>query len=418
MRAMIAESRSIRHSVTWRFSVFALVLSLIYSLLIIFVAFIVEDQVIENLLETEAKYMQTYFSMNEDLPAPTLDFVSIYPSLDDAAKSLPGKIEVTGRDEEIFVDGPLHYHIKKITLKHGSKSRSIVMLAEVGNLLSVSRLSAEIIALFAFILLLGLLLAVWQALTLANKTTQPISALANSVAQLASKRASNTIKVAPTDNEIVYLSTVIDSVFFKLEQSLDREQAFTQDVSHELRTPLTVVQNTLSLIEQRGWRKGDQDALVYATDKMQTTINTLLIMAREGACYSEEIPLRPILEQTILNNFQRLEAASIRVSLHVDEKVVLVGNADLITLIVVNLLENTIAHSPHCELSISANPDNLIFKNTLSKSTCDGPAQHKHGGSGLGLILVKRMAEQMKWEMKVISDADYFCVSFFIKPSP
>jgi signal transduction histidine kinase len=415
---MITESKSIRHSVTWRFSLFALVLSLIYSLLIIFVAFIVEDQVIENLLETEAKYMQTYFSMNEDLPAPTLDFVSIFPSIDAAAKSLPGKIEITSRDEEVFVDGPLHYHIKKITLIHGGKSRSIVMLAEVGNLLSVSRLSAEIMALFAFILLLGLLLAVWQALTLASKTTQPISTLANSVAHLASKRASNSINVAPTSNEIVYLSAVINSVFSKLEQSLNREQAFTQDVSHELRTPLTVVKNTLSLIEQRGWQKGDQDALVYATDKMQTTINTLLIMAREGACFTEEIPLRPVLEQTILNNFQRLEDANIRVSLNVDEKVTLVGNVDLITLIVVNLLENTIEHSPHCELLISANSENIVFKNTLSKSSLDDSAQHKYGGSGLGLVLVKRMAEQMKWEIEVISDANYFCVSFLFESLP
>lgn len=409
---MKAESRSIRQSVIWRFSIFALSLSLIYSMLIIFVAFVVEDQVIENLLETEAQHLKTHYSNTHELPESNLAFVRVYSSLGEAAKSLPGNVEIANNDEEVFVDGPAHYHVKKIIVTYKGESRSFVMLAEVGNLLSVSRLSKEIVALFLLILLLGLLLAVWQAYTLAKNTTQPIVALAKNVAHLANKSASKAIRVEPVNNEIVYLSAVIDLVFSNLEQSLGRERAFTQDVSHELRTPLTVFQNTLALITQRGWQATDQGALLYATDKMQMTINTLLIMAREGAYTIQNVPLRPIIEQTVLNCYQRLEEADIQVSIDVEDRLALLGNKDLLNLIVVNLLENTLQHSSGCELTIMARSTTVIFKNTQTSKVNSDSTQNMH--SGLGLVLVKRMADQMKWQTQVTSTEEYFSVSFLI----
>lgn len=413
----MSPNSSIRKTTIRRFCLFALLLSTFYSAMVVLVAFAVEDEVVDNLLSKEVNYVQRYYSKNGVVPEPYFDFVSYFDSLESLKSALPNGTEVQLNNTEIFVPGPKHYHLRIVLPNKNplsknqhtnSQNKSFFMLAEVGDLLSVSKLSAEISLLFVGVLILGLTLAVWQAYILASNTTKPISSLAKKVADLADNSASKHAKVRHQTNEVAYLSAIIESVFSNLEKTLIRERNFTQNVSHELRTPLTIFQNTLSLIKQRDWLATDKTTLSYAAEKMQSTIDTLLIMAREEGSQLGMIKIRPIIENSLLTHYQSLEIAKVETTVEVDDELVVSANADLVGLIVQNVLGNVVRHAPSCRLTISANSTNLVFRNTKSELTQDQPSDSIESDSGLGLLLIKRMAEQMQWQIQITDDDQQF----------
>lgn len=84
--------------------------------------------------------------------------------------------------------------------------------------------------------------------------------------------------------EIDQAATALDATASRLGRLVARERAFTSDASHQLRTPLTglrlQLENALALPPgERGEALGDALA---ATERLETTINDLLTLAREA----------------------------------------------------------------------------------------------------------------------------------------
>lgn len=404
------KQKSIRRTTIKRFCIFALFIAIFYSATIILVAFVVEDQVIENLLDTEETYLNQQYEINSTLPTPNLKFVSYHLTLASLNKRLPTGIDVILPANEIFVPGPRHYHIRQID--GTGNIPTIYMLAEVGQLLTVSKLSINIIVLFSGVLVFGLFLAIWQAYKLASNTVKPITLLTRKVAGITKQSSSRLAQVAYQENEVEYLSAVIEGVFDNLEKTLARETRFTQDVSHELRTPLTIFNNTLELIEQREWRAGDLNTLRFATEKMQSTIDTLFLMARDEALTVDTINVRALLEDNLVNHYSSLETANIEYSIEIADDATLLANTSLFNLLVQNLLGNTIRHAPNQKLTITLNDTELSFSNTKTSTSHVNVSSEAQSYSGLGLLLVKRMAQQMSWEAQISNSPNKFEIVF------
>jgi signal transduction histidine kinase len=83
----------------------------------------------------------------------------------------------------------------------------------------------------------------------------------------------------PEANQI---AGALDDTAERLGELVARERSFSADASHQLRTPLAALRLELEAIELRGAPPPELPKALRQVDRLQTTIDTLLAVARDG----------------------------------------------------------------------------------------------------------------------------------------
>lgn len=184
-------------------------------------------------------------------------------------------------------------------------------------------------------------------------------------------------------------------------------------MNHELRTPLTIISNTLALNPQRTLTANERLALQQQTDNLKNIIDVLMSLARAESVNSDTFTLRTHIEECILTIHSTHEEQGFSVTLDIDESISIHANQQLLTLLVLNLLENSLRYAACPKLQISATHTHIMFENAL-----DNPVSHEilnqavkqndSTGIGQGLHLVKRIVEALHWQCEVHSDDKIF----------
>lgn len=81
--------------------------------------------------------------------------------------------------------------------------------------------------------------------------------------------------------EVDAVAASLDTTAARLDEHMSRERAFTADASHQLRTPLASLRLELEAIELRGDATPEVHAALGQVDRLQTTVDTLLSVARD-----------------------------------------------------------------------------------------------------------------------------------------
>ena len=155
----------------------------------------------------------------------------------------------------------------------------------------------------AWLLMAGLgviaVLLVWLvARALATRLIRPLQQLATTAGTLGDGDFS--VRAPPAGiPEIDSVSTALNSTATRLDDLLARERAFATDASHQLRTPLTGLRLGLEVaLDTPG-----QDlrtaigTAIEDTERLQTTIEDLLVLARTATRPTELIDVLPLLTE-------------------------------------------------------------------------------------------------------------------------
>jgi signal transduction histidine kinase len=134
-------------------------------------------------------------------------------------------------------------------------------------------------------------LAIGAALGLARRLTKPLETLAASARRVGegdfAARATST-----GVSEIDDVGVALNRSSQRIGDLVDRERAFTADASHQLRTPLAALRLEL---ESQALGASDPPAGLTAAlaqvDRLQTTIETLLAVARDAPAGEQEVNL-------------------------------------------------------------------------------------------------------------------------------
>lgn len=218
--------------------------------------------------------------------------------------------------------------------------------------------------------------------------------------------------------ELRPISAGINQLLDRLTAAFNAERAFAANAAHELRTPVAgaIAQ------AQRIRAETSEEATGQRAAEIETTLKRLMRMSEklmqlaraEGGRLQSDEPsdLRPIL-QMIVQDFSRSDQERILLSLP-DEPVLSKLDPDALGILFRNLVENAIRHGAHDGLvEASLKPDGaLCVANdgpALSSDAMDrlmlrferGPG--KVGGSGLGLSIIKAIADRTGMVLNVLS---------------
>ena len=212
------------------------------------------------------------------------------------------------------------------------------------------------------------------------------------------------------------IANAFDSFAERMTEFVSREQAFTEDASHELRTPLTVILSSLQLLaEDKNISVSGQLRLARiqrAAENMQSLIEALLWLSREDAAVSmphmelgdviqdqvqqlaEHVARKPVnLEFRNLANYPRQVAKGMAAS------------------VAGNLLINAVNHTDKGSVTITLYDNRFEVYDTghgIPPEDITHIFERRYRGSlsrgqGLGLYIVKRICNQLGWEVSLSS---------------
>lgn len=315
-----------------------------------------------------------------------------------------------------------------VPLRHEGKIWGVVQVPH--SLTELDRLLENQYRTLFFLIPIALLVAGVGGLFLTNHALRPVSKVTQAAAQIGAEDLSQRLEVTGKD-ELAELAATFNGMIARLEGAFQsREQAyrqlesayqeqrrFTADASHELRTPLARIKGITSLA-LFGPHCADEyhDALTIAdqaADVMNRIVQDLLLLARSDAGQLSPRFAPVSVERLLRNAAGRLEGqpgASIRLELPAGP-LELRGDADHLTRLLVNLLENAVRHTPvDGEVLLSARSEGSTVLITVSDNGEGIPAEHlphlcerfyrvdasrtrADGGTGLGLAICQSIVQ-------------------------
>jgi signal transduction histidine kinase len=206
-------------------------------------------------------------------------------------------------------------------------------------------------------------------------------------------------------------------------QLLERERRFIQNASHELRTPITVAIGHAELL-QRG-----TDPATMATDarvvleelmRLRRLSERLLLLA--AAEHPDFLHKRPIeIEPVLVEALHRWSPTPRQWRLGATDEAVVEADADRLALAIDALVENAVKHTtPDDWIELSVHRNHGVEITVADSGTGIGPKDLEHiferfargdisrqrdaGGLGLGLSIVKTIAEAHGGRLRVRSE--------------
>jgi signal transduction histidine kinase len=289
--------------------------------------------------------------------------------------------------------------------------------------------------------LAGTVLALLAGLAIARRAMRPIAELTRVAKQIARTRDPGVRELPKpdADDEVADLARTLEEMLMALdaarsetESALSRQREFVADASHELRTPLTSVLSNLELLEAtlRGEDAEIAGSALRSSRRMRRLVADLLLLARADAGRVStrlSVDLRDVARDAIGEAAPLATEHELSLSLPIGDAAppIVHGAPDDLHRLVLNLVENALAHTPagtNVEVAVGVGdgqatievaddgpgiPDELrprIFDRFVRGAGDAG--SHRHGGSGLGLAIVQAVAEAHDGTVELAGEGD------------
>ncbi|MDH3601506.1 MAG: ATP-binding protein, partial [Candidatus Tectomicrobia bacterium] len=226
------------------------------------------------------------------------------------------------------------------------------------------------------------------------------------------------LEVHTQTQELMPVVQQLNAMFRRLDAAFARERQFSNDVAHELRTPLAELR---MLTEVGGRWPDDQKAVIqYFADahaiceQMEGVVFSLLTLTRceRGVQPVQRTPLNllELIETTWLSVERTAAEKSHDFECDVSPEIVVHSDRDILLMLLRNLLENAVFHSPaNSTICCIATQDGATLRLTISNPAADlssedmphlferfwrkDVARSDGSHAGLGLAVVKAFSD-------------------------
>lgn len=181
---------------------------------------------------------------------------------------------------------------------------------------------------------------------------RPLDVAARDVASR-SARSLEPIESAAVPREMLPMVRAINGLMARLDQSLEGQRRFVADAAHELRTPITALRLQLSVLERSTEpeeRRAASAALRQGMERAQRLIEQLLAVARAEpeACMTpmQALDLCDVVREVVQQMSVKAAAWGLDLGVQLAGPVVVVGDAEQLTVLLNNLVENALSYTP------------------------------------------------------------------------
>jgi len=387
---------------------------------------IVEDILTRQALNREADHYWSLYAKNPAQPMPnTANMTGYLVSADSANDSTKDESQPPAQLRALPVGyGSTTLGDQRVLVHVSEKNGKRLYLAFPGDQVSVLAFYFGILPLSVVLLMMYLLLFFMHRGS--QRALSPIVALAQRLENVNFQRGGR-IDLdldslgEPQDDEVAAMIEAVEHFTDRLDGAIDRERVFTRDAGHELRTPVAVFKGSLDLLDQHKDRPDYERAALKRMRRtvvdMETLLETLLLLARE-----EEVvpPSEPTLVNALIANQIDLLTPFIEES---GNKVELIENAELrvlatekiIDIAIGNLLRNALSYTKDGQVEVTIGADSVQISDSGVGMTEEELAsafepfyraessRATTRGHGLGLSIVRRLADQFGWQINAES---------------
>ena len=323
-----------------------------------------------------------------------------------------------------------HYPIRIISypiLSHG-KLDTIVQVGS--SLVAPTDILNKILLIFSISIPLSLLLLAYGGWFLAGRALKPVDLITRSAQKITAENLSQRLEVINPRDEIGRLTETFNTTLARLENSFNRTRRFSADVSHELRTPLTIIRGELEVGLK--WAKDPEEfrelmqSNLEEVNRMSEIIESLLELSRaeeKGLSLNlQEVELHELLQDLFQQTSPLAGEKGLQFECDCTRPVCIQGDSMRLRQVFMNLLENALKYTESGgKVRLSLETDNVYAKVAVSDTGPGIPADdlpsifdrfyrvdkarnRAHGGSGLGLSLVKSYTEAHGGRIEVVSE--------------
>ena len=228
-------------------------------------------------------------------------------------------------------------------------------------------------------------------------------------------------------DEVHKLGKVFNEMLETLENSSKRERQFSSDVSHELRTPISVIMAE----SEYGAKYTDSvedaresfDVIERQSKRMTSMINQILELSRLDSRLEipkEEILLSDKIKHTLEDYKILFDNKNIKLSINIEENIIVLANEALIMRVIDNLLSNALKYA-ETEVKIYLAKRNRIILEVTDDGIGINDTEKKHiwdrfykvdksrtttedNSSGLGLSITKKIVELHDGKIAVLDN--------------
>ena len=330
---------------------------------------------------------------------------------------------------ELFDEDKYYILDNKITLSNGSEYwlKGVFPATNEEYAFDVSRKYDIVLAVVLIILAsVGGYMMLGRLLNPINKIVDTANEISNST------DLSKRINIGERCDEIGNLANTFDEMLDKIEKLVDKEKQFTSDVSHELRTPITVMLSECEFMKECEKTSSDFDDSLNMVErqakKMSTLVTELLTLSRMDknkiVAQLEKTDISELLN-FICDEQEKIQSNKIKLIRDIDDKIHANVDRVLISRLFVNLIANAYRYNKKTgsvTVSLKSENDGVICsvadtgigisEDNLPKiwerfyQVDRARSYSENGGSGLGLAMVKWIANALDGEIFAESELD------------
>ena len=238
---------------------------------------------------------------------------------------------------------------------------------------------------------------------------------------------SKRISIEDGADEVHKLGKVFNEMLETLENSSKRERQFSSDVSHELRTPISVImaesEYGAKYTDSVEDAKESFDVIERQSKRMTSMINQILELARLDSRLEipkEELLLSDKIKSTLEDYKILFDNQNIKLSINIEENIIVYANEALIMRMIDNLLSNALKYA-ETEVKVCLAKRNRIILEVADDGIGINDTEKRYiwdrfykvdksrtttedNSSGLGLSITKKIVELHDGKIAVLDN--------------
>nr|WP_314834535.1 ATP-binding protein [uncultured Flavobacterium sp.] len=268
---------------------------------------------------------------------------------------------------------------------------------------------------------------------IAGRSIKPVTMITETSRRITKDNLKDRIVLPQNKDELYVLSKTINDLLDRIENAVEREKQFTSDASHELRTPLTVLKGTLEVLIRKSRTQAEyEDKIKYSiteVNRLNNLVDQLLLLARfenqKQSLKIEKVYLNALILDILTLYSGKINTKKITINHSFSKDYFIESDNYLVSIIISNIISNAIKYSEEqgeisiilskkegktiCTISdngigIAVEDLDKIF-NPFYRSS---PTNHPEiKGSGLGLSIVKKIAQLLHTKFEIKSEINH-----------